>query len=84
MAADEDCLECPVCENKFDPADVIDFWRFGDENHILYEDGHRYAEDRERREVIKLASWNLKQMSWQKIQNKGVLTVICMTILENE
>ena len=35
------------------------------------------------RRVLRIASWNLQQLTEEKIDNPGVKEVICMTILEN-
>lgn len=37
----------------------------------------------EGRQVVRIASWNLQQLTDEKINNPGVKEVICMTILEN-
>lgn len=37
----------------------------------------------ESRRVVRVASWNLQQLTEDKINNLGVKEVICMTILEN-
>ena len=36
-----------------------------------------------RKPVIRIGSWNLNNLGEEKLKNPGVLTVICLTILEN-
>ena len=76
-------VKCNVCKSDINFENNEDFKRQEVNDGTYFKNGQRYAEGREKRKVLKIASWNLKMMTKEKIQNKGVLNVICMTILEN-
>lgn len=60
--------------------DIFELLSAYSQRPVLEEDFHG---QRNGKVVVRIATWNLQDFTVEKVQNPGVMEVICRTILEN-
>jgi hypothetical protein len=70
-----------VTANGFLPEkDIFELLSAYSQRPVLEED---FCGERNGKLVVRIATWNLQDFAVEKVQNPGVVEVICRTVLEN-